>query len=109
MALQPTSLSDLDPEILDNLPLDIRDKISSGEIDKLPDNNLNAIPDSLSSKIPPSLIEAANSNPTLTLILVVAGTIGVIGFGYGVMKSGFKSAFFFGAVAIAAWTYYALL
>ena len=109
MAFQATSLSDLDSEILDNLPLDIRDKIMAGEIDKLPDNILDAVPDSVSSKIPASLIEAANSNPTLTLILVIAGTIGVIGFGYGVMKSGFKSVFFFGAVAIAAWTYYALL
>ncbi len=109
MVLQPSSLTELDPEVLESLPLDIRDKITSGEIDKLPDSLLEAIPDSLSSKIPASLIEAANSNPTLTLILVIAGTIGVIGFAYGVMKSGFKSAFFFGAVAIAAWTYYGLL
>ena len=109
MAFQVSSLSDLDPEILDNLPIDILDKIISGEIDKLPDNVLDAVPDSISTRIPPSLIEAANSNPTLTLILVIAGTIGVIGFGYGVIKSGFKSAFFFGAIAIAAWTYYAFL
>tara|TARA_B100000929_G_scaffold251415_1_gene211393 strand:+ start:164 stop:493 length:330 start_codon:yes stop_codon:yes gene_type:complete len=109
MALQPSQLSDLDSEILEKLPLDIRDKISSGEIEKLPDDVLDAIPDSLSSQIPPSLIEAANSNPTLTLVLVVAGTIGIIGFGYGVMKSGLKTAFFFGAIAIAAWTYYGLL
>lgn len=109
MALQPTTLSELDSEILEKLPLSIRDKISSGEIDKLPDNVLDAIPDSLSNQIPPSLIEAANSNPTLTLILVVAGTLGVIGFIYGVMKSGMKTAFFFGAIAIAAWVYYALL
>tara|TARA_B100001250_G_scaffold354290_1_gene328080 strand:- start:217 stop:546 length:330 start_codon:yes stop_codon:yes gene_type:complete len=109
MALQATKLTDLDSDILDILPLEIRDKISAGEIDKLPDNVIDAIPNSISSQIPPSLIEAANANPMLTLILVIAGTLGVIGFVYGVMKSGMKSAFFFGAIAVAAWTYYALL
>ena len=109
MALQPTKLTELDSDILDILPLEIRDKISAGEIDKLPDNVIDAIPNSISSQIPPSLIEAANANPTLTLVLVIAGTLGVIGFVYGVMKSGMKSAFFFGAIAVAAWTYYALI
>ena len=109
MALQATKLTDLDSDILDILPLEIRDKISAGEIDKLPDNVIDAIPNSISSQIPPSLIEAANANPMLTLILVIAGTLGVIGFVYGVMKSGMKSAFFFGVIAVAAWTYYALL
>ncbi|MDG1845703.1 MAG: hypothetical protein P8J01_04840 [Acidimicrobiales bacterium] len=108
MVFQPSQLSELSKEILELLPLDIRDKIFSGEIKKLPDNVVDAIPVSVSEQIPPSLIEAVNANPTLTLILVIAGTFGVIGFAYGVMKSGFKSAFFFGAIAIAAWTYFAL-
>tara|TARA_Y100001970_G_C13587064_1_gene533645 strand:- start:159 stop:488 length:330 start_codon:yes stop_codon:yes gene_type:complete len=109
MALQPSKLSELDSDILDKLPLEIRDKIFAGEIDKLPDNVIDTIPTSISNQIPPSLIEAANANPTLTLILVIAGTLGIIGFLYGVMKSGMKSAFFFGAIAVAAWTYYAIL
>jgi hypothetical protein len=109
MIFQPSQLSELSNEILELLPMDIQDKISTGEIDKLPDSVVDAIPVSISEQIPPSLIEAANANPTLTLILVIAGTVGVIGFAYGVMKSGFKSAFFFGAIAIAAWTYFVLV
>ena len=101
-------LSDLDDVILDRLPQDIKNQISAGNLKKLPKNVVDSLPDQISDSIPSSLVEAANANPVLTLILTICGTIGILGFLYGVFKSGFKTAFFFALVAICSWGYFAI-
>lgn len=101
-------LTDLDDAIIDRLPDGIRNQISVGSLKKLPKSVVDSLPDQVAETIPSSLIEAANSNPALTLILVVCGTVGLIGFLYGVFKSGLKTAVFFGLVAIGSWGYFAL-
>lgn len=107
MTLAQDDLEDLDPSILDRLPPDVRDQIEDGVIDKLPEDVVDALPDSVSGRIPSGLVDAAGSNPTLTAVLVVAGILGVLGFFYGVAKSAFKAAAFFGIVAAVAWFWFA--
>ncbi|HJM29430.1 MAG: hypothetical protein QF596_09340 [Acidimicrobiales bacterium] len=102
-------LSDLDDAILDRLPEEIKNQISNGNLKKLPKSLVDSLPDQISETIPNSLVEAANTNPILTLIIVICGTIGILGFIYGVFKSGFKTALFFALVAICSWGYYAIL
>tara|TARA_Y100000768_G_scaffold206844_1_gene155885 strand:+ start:271 stop:600 length:330 start_codon:yes stop_codon:yes gene_type:complete len=103
------SLTDLDEEILERLPTDIRGAIQNGTLKVLPKDIVDSLPDQVSDSIPNSLIEAANANPVLTLILVICGVIGVIGFLYGIFKSGLKTTLFFGAVAAISWAYFALI
>ncbi len=103
------SLTDLDEEILERLPTDIRAAIKNGTLKVLPKDIVDSLPDQVSDSIPNSLIEAANANPVLTLILVICGVIGVIGFLYGVFKSGLKTTLFFGAVAAVSWGYFAVI
>ena len=102
-------LSDLDDAILDRLPEEIKNQISNGNLKKLPKSLVDSLPDQISETIPNSLVEAANTNPILTLIIVICGTNGILGFIYGVFKSGFKTALFFALVAICSWGYYAIL
>ena len=103
------SLADLDDEILERLPTDIRGAIKNGTLKVLPKDIVDSLPDQVSESIPNSLIEAANANPVLTLILVICGVIGVIGFLYGVFKSGLKATLFFGVVAAISWGYFAMI
>tara|TARA_Y100001936_G_scaffold41748_1_gene40342 strand:+ start:2008 stop:2367 length:360 start_codon:yes stop_codon:yes gene_type:complete len=103
------SLADLDEEILKRLPTDIREGIRDGTVKVLPKDIVDSLPDQISDTIPTSLIEAANANPVLTLILVICGVVGVIGFLYGVFKSGLKTTLFFGAVAAISWAYFAVI
>ena len=105
----PKELGDLSEEIFERLPVDIQTSIKNGTLKLLPKDVVNSLPEQISNSIPDSLIEAASSNPILTLILVIIGVIGVIGFLYGVLKSGFKTTLFFGTVAACAWGYFALL
>ncbi len=104
-----TSLTDLDEEILERLPTDIQGAIKNGTLTVLPKDIVDSLPDQISDSIPESLIEAASANPVLTLILVICGVIGVIGFLYGVFKSGLKTALFFGAVGAVSWGYFAVI
>ena len=103
------NLSDLSEDILERLPSDIRDDIKNGTLQLLPKDVVDSLPDQVSDSIPDSLIEAANTDPVLTLILVICGVIGIIGFLYGVFKSGLKTTLFFGAVAACAWGYFAVI
>ena len=103
------SLTDLDDQILERLPTDIQTAIKNGTLKVLPKDIVDSLPDQVSESIPNSLIEAANANPVLTLILVICGVIGVIGFLYGVFKSGLKATLFFGAVAAISWGYFAMI
>ena len=103
------NLSDLSDDILERLPSDIRSDIKNGTLELLPKDVVDSLPDQISDSIPNSLIEAANTDPVLTLILVICGVIGVIGFLYGVFKSGLKTTLFFGAVAACAWGYFAVI
>ena len=103
------SLADLDDEILERLPTDIRDTIKNGTLKVLPKDIVDSLPDQVSDSIPKSLIEAANANPVLTLVLVICGVIGIIGFLFGVFKSGLKTALFFGVVAAISWGYFAVI
>ena len=103
------SLADLDDEILERLPTDIRDAIQNGTLKVLPKDIVDSLPDQVSDSIPKSLIEAANANPVLTLVLVICGVIGIIGFLFGVFKSGLKTALFFGVVAAISWGYFAVI
>ena len=103
------SLSDLDDEILERLPTDIRGAIKNGTLKILPKDVVDSLPDQVSDSIPKSLIEAANANPVLTLILVIFGVIGVVGFLYGVFKSGLKTTLFFGLIAAISWGYFAVI
>jgi len=73
------SLADLDDEILERLPTDIRDAIKNGTLKVLPKDIVDSLPDQVSDSIPKSLVEAANANPVLTLVLVICGVIGIIG------------------------------
>ena len=103
------SLSDLDDEILERLPTDIRGAIKNGTLKILPKDVVDSLPDQVSDSIPKSLIEAANANPVFTLILVICGVIGVVGFLYGVFKSGLKTSLFFGLIAAISWGYFAVI
>ena len=103
------SLADLDDEILERLPTDIRDAIKNGTLKVLPKDIVDSLPDQVSDSIPKSLVEAANANPVLTLVLVICGVIGIIGFLFGVFKSGLKTALFFGVVAAISWGYFAVI
>ena len=103
------SLADLDDEILERLPTDIRDAIKNGTLKVLPKDIVDSLPDQVSDSIPKSLIEAANANPVFTLVLVICGVIGIIGFLFGVFKSGLKTALFFGVVAAISWGYFAVI
>ena len=109
MRLVIDDLSDLDDAILDRLPETIKNQISAGTLKKLPKNIVDSLPDQVSESIPGSLVEAANGNPVLALILVVCGTIGILGFLYGVFKSGFKTAIFFALVGLCSWGYFAVV
>ena len=109
MRLVIDDLSDLDDAILDRLPEAIKNQISAGNLKKLPKDVVDSLPDQISDSIPASFVEAANGNPVLALILVICGTIGILGFLYGVFKSGFKTAMFFALVALCSWGYFAVV
>lgn len=61
----------------------------------------------LQDRVQDGIVDAANGNPTLTAILVIAGIVGVLGFFWGVAKSAFKAAAFFALVAVIAWFWFA--
>ena len=107
VAQEDIDIEELDPELLDRLPPDIRERLEEGLLDKIPEDVVDALPEGMQDQIPAGLIEAAGSNPTLSAILVVAGIVGVLGFFYGVAKSAFKAAAFFGIVAAVAWFWFA--
>jgi len=96
-------VDDLPPEVVEDLPPSIIDQIRDEGLDTLPDSIVDQLPDSVVDKIPSEFLDAASSDPALTALLVVVGILALVGFFYGVAKSAFKAALFFGLVAAAAW------
>lgn len=94
------SIVDSIPEdVLERLPEDVRQQLEDGVIDKIPQDIVDKLPEGLRDSIPSGLIEAATSNP----LFAVIGVLAIIGFVYGVVKSAFKAAVFFGVLAALAW------
>jgi hypothetical protein len=89
-------------EVLERLPDDVVQQLEDGVIDKIPQDLVDKLPEGLRDSIPSGLIEAAGSNP----LFAVIGVLGIIGFGYGVVKSAFKAAMFFGVLAAVAWFFF---
>jgi hypothetical protein len=96
-------VDDLPPEVVEDLPPSIIDQIQDEGLETLPDNIVDQLPDSVVDKIPSEFLDAATTNPALTALLVIVGILAVVGFFYGVAKSAFKAAMFFGLVAAGAW------
>jgi len=86
-------------DVLERLPDDVRQQLEDGVIDKIPQDIADRLPEGLRDSIPSGLIEAATSNP----LFAVIGVLAIIGFAYGVAKSAFKAAVFFGVLAALAW------
>jgi len=103
MDLLPDLIDDLPPEVVEDLPPSIIDQIRDEGLDTLPDEIIDRLPDSVVDRIPDEFLDVASSNPAFTAILVVVGILAVIGFFYGVAKSAFKAALFFGILAAGAW------
>ncbi|MBT8215959.1 MAG: hypothetical protein HKN74_11935 [Acidimicrobiia bacterium] len=99
-------VDDLPPEVVDDLPPSVIDQIRNEGLEKLPETVVDRLPDTVVDRIPSEFIEGASANPALVAILVVVGLIAVAGFVYGIAKSAFKAAFFFGVVAAGAWYWY---
>lgn len=96
-------VDDLPPEVVEDLPPGIIDQIRDEGLETLPDNIVDQLPDSVVDKIPSEFLDAATTNPVFTALLVIVGILAVVGFFYGVTKSAFKAAMFFGLVAAGAW------
>ena len=99
-------VDDLPPEVVDDLPPSVIEQIRNEGLDKLPETVVERLPDSVVDRIPSEFIESASANPALVAILVVVGLISVAGFVYGVAKSAFKAAFFFGVIAAGSWYWF---
>lgn len=84
-----------------------REDLPESAVELLPDNVVEMLPERLLESLDIDLVTTASDNPALTVILIVAGILGVLGFFYGVAKSAFKAAAFFGLVAVIAWFWFA--
>ena len=91
--LPPDVVEDLDPSVIEQLK----------GLDQIPDSLKDEIPDAVLDRIPDQFLDFSSGNPTLAAILAIVGVIAVMGFFWGVAKSAFKAAFFFGVVAAGAW------
>ena len=99
-------VDDLPDDVVDDLPPSVIDQIRNEGLEKLPDSVVDQLPDSVVDRIPSEFLDVASANPALVAILVVVGILSVIGFFYGVAKSAFKAALFFGLVAAGAWFWF---
>lgn len=102
----PDLVDELPPDVVEDLPPSIIDQIREEGLETLPDSIVEQLPDSVVDRIPPEYLSAAGDNPVLTAILVIVGILAIAGFFYGVVKSAFKAAFFFGVVAAGAWFWF---
>lgn len=101
-------------DLIDELPEDVVERLTPEEIqrirdeglDELPNEIVERLPDSVVDRISPDLIESASRNLPFTLTLIAIGLVALAGFVWGVSKSAFKAAAFFGLVAAGAWFYY---
>ena len=99
-------IDDLPPDVLEDLPPSIIDQIRDEGLETLPDEILDRLPDTVVDRIPTEFLDVASSNPALTAILVIVGLLAIVGFMYGVAKSAFKAALFFGVIAAGAWFWF---
>lgn len=99
-------VDDLPPEVVEDLPPSVIEQIRTEGLDKLPQSVVDRLPDTVVDRIPSQFIESASANPALTAILVLVGLVSIAGFVYGIAKSAFKAALFFGVVAAGAWYWY---
>ena len=106
MNILPDLVDDLPPEVVEDLPPSVIDQIRNEGLEKLPDDIVERLPDSVVDRIPSEFLDVASSNPALTALLVVVGILSVIGFFYGVAKSAFKAALFFGLIAAGSWYWF---
>ena len=104
--LAQVEIEDLPPEVVDELPSDVVEQIKDGLLDKLPEDVVSELPTSIQDKIPEGLLDAASSNPTLTMILLVVGILAVIGFVFGVIKSAVKLMLYSAIAGVAAWYFF---
>ena len=96
-------IDDLPPDVVEDLDQSIIDQIRSEGLDALPEDIVDRLPDSVVDRIPSEFLDVASSNPVFTAVLVIVGIVAVAGFMFGVAKSAFKAALFFGVVAAGAW------
>lgn len=94
--LPPDVVEDLDPSVLEELR----------GLDQIPDRLKDRIPEDVLDRIPAGLVDFTSGNPTLAIILAIVGVLAVAGFAWGVAKSAFKAAMFFGVVAAGAWFWF---
>ena len=99
-------VDELPDDVVEDLPPSVIDQIRDEGLEKLPDAVVDQLPDSVVDRIPDEFLDVASTNPALVAILVVVGVLSVIGFFYGVAKSAFKAALFFGLVAAGAWFWF---
>ena len=99
-------IDDLPPEVVEELPASIIDQIRDEGLETLPDEILDRLPDTVVDRIPTEYLDVASNNPALTAILVIVGLLAIVGFMYGVAKSAFKAALFFGVIAAGAWFWF---
>lgn len=107
MLQQDDLAEELPDEVLEQLEPTLREQIESGARDRLPEDAYDALPDSLQDRVPADLVAFADSNRTLTIILLLVGLLSIAGFLYGVAKSAFKAAGFFAIVGTIAWFWFA--
>lgn len=94
--LPPDVVEDLDPSVLEELR----------GLDQIPESLKDRIPSDVLDRIPSGLVDFASDNPTLAIILAIVGVLAVAGFVWGVARSAFKAAVFFGVVAAGAWYWF---
>ena len=99
-------VDDLPEDVVEDLPPSVIDQIRNEGLDKLPDTVVDQLPEGVVDRIPDQFLEVASANPALVGILVVVGVLSVIGFFYGVAKSAFKAALFFGLMAAGSWFWF---
>ncbi len=101
MSLPFDVVDELPPDVVEDLPPNVVDQLEG--LDQIPDSLKDEIPDAVLDRIPEQFLDFASDDPLLTAILVIVGIVAVFGFFWGVAKSAFKAAFFFGVVAAGAW------
>ena len=99
-------IAEVPPDVVEDLPPSIIDQIREEGLEALPDEIVDRLPDSVVDRIPSEFLDVATNNPALTAILLIVGIVAVGGFMYGVAKSAFKAALFFGVVAAGAWFWF---
>lgn len=99
-------VDDLPDDVVEDLPPGIIEQIRNEGLEKLPDSVVDQLPEGVVDRIPSEFLDVASTNPALVAILVIVGILSVIGFFYGVAKSAFKAALFFGLVAAGSWYWF---